>query len=107
MRKREKILKAFYVIILMARYFWLIFILVIIAAFLELTGIRSLEITIALFSINFMVLSVELWGRSIKRTGIMVRLENLEMVLNDITSFLVSPDLSQKKQQVIEWLNKF
>jgi hypothetical protein len=106
-RNIRKILKAFCITILMARYFWILFGLTALVALFELTGPKSLEITIFLFSMNFMVLAVEMWGNKINMAGIIAKIENLEMALNDIASQLISSSLVKKRQEIIEWLNKF
>jgi hypothetical protein len=106
-KRTRKILKAFLAIILMARYYWIIFGLIILAALIQLAGFRSLELTIVLFSLNFMVLAVELVKPNLGKGGIMAKMEKLEMVLNDISSNLISPTLRKKGQEIIEWLNKF
>ena len=107
LKRTRKILKAFYTSILMARYYWLIFGLVILAALIQLAGFESLELTIVLFSLIFMVLVVELGMVKVGKAGIMANIEKLEMVLNDISSNLISPTLKKKGQEIIEWLSKF
>ena len=89
------------------KYYWVIFGLVAIAALVQLIGFKSLELTIVLFSINFMVLLVELRKNRIGRIGLINKIESLEMTFNDITSNLISPVLGKKWQEVIEWLSKF
>lgn len=106
MWKRIRILKAFYPSILM-KYYWILFGLVAIAALVQLIGLKSLELTIALFSVNFMVLAIELGKNRISREALISKLESLEMTFNDITSTLISPNLGKKRQEIIEWLNKF
>ena len=91
----------------MTRYYWLIFGLVTLAALIQLAGFESLELTIVLFSLNFMVLAVELGKVKVGKAGIMANIEKLEMVLNDISSNLISPTLKKKGQEIIEWLSKF
>ena len=91
----------------MASYLWILFGLIALTALLQLAGSKSLEITVMLFTVNLMVLSAEMWGSKINKAGIIAKIENLEMALNDIASHLISPDLAKKRQEVIEWLNKF
>jgi hypothetical protein len=89
------------------KYYWLIFGLVIIAAIIQLTVFKSLEFTIILFSLDFMVLAVELGKVNISKAEIMAKVDSLEMVLNDISSNLISPTLKKKGQEIIDWLSKF
>lgn len=91
----------------MVKYFWIVFGLVALVALVQLFGFSSLELTVALFSVNFMVLALEMGRERVSRTVILTKIEGLEMVLNDITSNLISPALKRKKQEIIEWLNKF
>jgi hypothetical protein len=91
----------------MAKYLWIIFILVMAAALFQLAGYKSLELTIALYSIIFMVSAMEIGGKGISKADIMAKIESLEMIFNDIASNLISPGLRKKRQEVIEWLNKF
>jgi hypothetical protein len=105
-KRTRKILKVFLLIILM-KYYWLIFGLVIIAAIIQLTVFKSLEFTIILFSLDFMVLAVELGKVNISKAEILAKVDSLEMVLNDISSNLISPTLKKKGQEIIDWLSKF
>jgi hypothetical protein len=106
LKRTRKILKVFLLIILM-KYYWLIFGLVIIAAIIQLTVFKSLEFTIILFSLDFMVLAVELGKVNISKAEILAKVDSLEMVLNDISSNLISPTLKKKGQEIIDWLSKF
>ena len=91
----------------MARYYWLIFILTAVAGIIQLAGFRSLELTIVLFTLNFMVLAVETGKVSVNKAGILTKIEGIEMTLNDTTSNLISPSLRKKGQEIIDWLSKF
>lgn len=105
-KTKKKILKDFFAIIVM-KYYWLVFGLVAIIALIELLVAKSLELTIVLFSINFMVVVLELGGKKTGKNSLLGKLEGIEMLFNDITSNLISPDLKRKKDEIIAWLNKF
>lgn len=89
------------------KYYWVIFSLVAIAAIVQLISFKSLELTIVLFSIDFMVLLLELRKNRISRISLINKIESLEMTFNDITSNLISPGLGKKRQEIIDWLSKF
>lgn len=91
----------------MAMYFWVIFLLVIVAAVFQLAGYQSLELTVALYSVVFMVAGIEIGRKGLDKTDIIAKIEGLEMIFNDIASNLISPGLRKKRQEIIEWLSRF
>ena len=105
-KTRKNVLKVFFTIFVM-KYYWIAFGLVAIVAIIQLLVAESLELTIALFSIIFMVMALELGGEKTSKNSLLNRLEGVEMLFNDIASNLVSPDLKRKKDEIIDWLNKF
>ena len=92
----------------MERFFW-ITMLTVIAGLFQLLFYKSIELTIILFSVNFMVFGLELTSSRSKR-GVLLKLESIEMNLNDTVSNLISPKIAkigENKKEIIEWLNKF
>ncbi|MFH1473359.1 MAG: hypothetical protein ABIE55_00540 [Candidatus Aenigmatarchaeota archaeon] len=92
----------------MERFFW-ITMLTVIAGLFQLLFYKSIELTIILFSINFMVFGLEL-ARTTSKRGVLLKLESIERDLNDTVSNLISPQIAKiggSKKEIIEWLNKF
>jgi len=92
----------------MERFFW-ITIMTAIAGMFQLLFFKSIELTIILFSINFMVFGLELAKTGSKR-GFLLKLEGIERNLNNIVSRMISPQIARigkDKKEIIEWLNKF
>ncbi|MFH0929620.1 MAG: hypothetical protein V1818_04725 [Candidatus Aenigmatarchaeota archaeon] len=89
------------------KYFWAAFGLVIAVCIAQLLTHMSLELTIVLFSIDFMILGAELLKNRANKSLVIIKLEGIEMAFNDAASSLVSPSLKAKGQEIIEWLNKF
>ena len=92
----------------MERFFWITMVTVI-AGLFQLAFYKSIELTIILFSINFMVFGLELVRTRSKR-GVLLKLEGIERNLNNIVSSMISPQIArmgENKKEIIEWLNKF
>lgn len=92
----------------MERFFWITMVTVI-AGLFQLAFYKSIELTIILFSINFMVFGLELVRTRSKR-GVLLKLEGIERNLNNIVSSMISPKIArigENKKEIIEWLNKF
>jgi hypothetical protein len=92
----------------MVRFFW-ITAMTVIAGLFQLMFYESLELTILLFSVNFMVFGLEL-ARTEPKGSILLKIEGIERYLNDTVSNLISPQIAKKegnKKEIIEWLNRF
>ncbi|MBN2202884.1 MAG: hypothetical protein JW700_01750 [Candidatus Aenigmarchaeota archaeon] len=89
------------------KYFWVAFGLVALVSVIQLFTQPSLEITVMLFLVNFMILGAELMRNRAKKAPVMLKLESIEMNLNDATSSFISPSLKAKGREILDWLNKF
>ena len=90
------------------KYYWALLGIVTVVSLAQIaTGTRSIELTVFLFSLVFMALTVEMGAKDNGRGWVITKIEGLEMVLNDVSSNLITPSLRKKREEIIEWLNKF
>ena len=92
----------------MVNYLWIIAITVTVGI-VQLFTVGSLELTILLFTLNFMAFSLELL-KTEEGGNILLKIGNIERFLNDTVSTLVSPRIariSKDKKEILEWLNRF
>jgi hypothetical protein len=92
----------------MVSFFW-ITIMTVIAGLIQLFTSISIGLTIVLFSLNFMVFSLEMTKTETK-SNVLLKIESIERYLNDVVSNLISPRIAkvrEDKKEIIEWLNRF